>query len=733
MAAISGTYRGFVTAPASGGKHRLDLRVDVDSRIDDGPVLQRVSGDFFRVEQTALPGKPPTETEIYEESWIVEQPQVAANADTVIITGTICYWNGMHPKTDVTIRIPLAENAPADVTLLRQSLQPMTYSCAPAAKFFRTLRLEVDVCKSVSEGPILPAFQTHALDERPPGITSRLLTLDRAWSEAGVDVLIAAKDRQPIDDSAIQFWTDAELHNAMEKHFTAYSGSWPRWEMWGLLASLYTDDLVGGVMFDYAAAHGGPKDAPERQGFAVFRKHFWFDKLVADPQTPEQLTAARKFLWTFTHEAGHAFNLQHSAEKNRASALSWMNYDWQYDNVHGKGAYWKSFPFRFDDEELIHIRHGNRPSVIMGGDPWPSGAGRAEAPPGAEQSHVPPAAFVTVTGEVPLELLIRAQPYHEFLEPVSVEVRVRNLLPVPFSINSTLHPEFGNVSLFIRRPDGRLLQYMPITCKIAEERIKELAPAGAQDGSDRHSRTIFASYGRYGFYFDEPGQYFVRAVYHGPGNMLIPSNVLRLRVGHPKTEDADRLAQDYFSYESGASLYLGGSQSQFLASGMDVLRGMIESQKDSLAAAKTAARIARGIGLPFHDVVGVEKPLVRRATAGDAEAALGLTRLALDIFGAHAMPELNIAIERAVRTRADMHIIRGDPELAYKEMMKLAADLRKNRVKESVVAGIETEAESIEGGMPKKRKPPAKKKPEAKKKPPAKGPKKAASKKRRPR
>ena len=47
-----------------------------------------------------------------------------------------------------------------------------------------------------------------------------------------------------------------------------------------------------------------------------------------------------------------------------------MNYDWRYDSTNGPDSFWSHFEFRFDDEELVHLRHGNRSAVIMGGDPW---------------------------------------------------------------------------------------------------------------------------------------------------------------------------------------------------------------------------------------------------------------------------------------------------------------------------------------------------------------------------
>ncbi|MDQ3283738.1 MAG: hypothetical protein M3Q69_20240 [Acidobacteriota bacterium] len=707
---ISGSYRGFLTAPA-GAAQRLDLRIDVDPRIINGVVLNRVSGDIFRVDKINIPGRPPKQAEVYQESWILEVPAVQMTSDAIVITGAIRFWNAVHPKTAARIRIPLQPaGAAAEVTLLRQSSPPLTFACPPSGIFFRAMRLEVDVCQSVNVEPTLPTYGTHMLKQRPPSLPDRTLTVDRTYAEAGVEMLLRTDKRSIIDDTAdgFQAWTDAELHNAMERNFTEYQGTWPKWEMWGLLAGTYEDDLVGGIMFDYAAAAGGPGKAPERQGFAVFRRHEWFDSLVANPKTPEQFEAARKFLYTFTHEAGHAFNLLHSWDKNRASALSWMNYDWKYDQQHGEGEFWKNFRFRFDDEELLHIRHGNRPSVIMGGDPWSSG-GHAESPPGAEHLRMPPGAMVSVSGEVPLEFIVRSQPYFEFLEPVSIELRVRNTTRIPISVSSTLHPEFGSVTIYVRRPDGRIVEYMPVSCKLANERSVILSPAGAADGSDRHSRSVFVSYGRYGFYFDEPGQYYIRAVYHGPGNALVPSNVERIRIGHPKSEQADRLAQDFFSYESGAALYLGGSHADSLSKGMDTLMNAIDEQNGTFAAAKIAGRIARGVGMPFHDVQydadaaysdAAPPATVRRKTEGDVERALVLTEVALESFRDSSSDAVNLHIERAARTRKDLYLRMGDEQRARDEMTQLAADLVQRGVKDKVVSKVANEAEAIGGSVP---------------------------------
>ena len=716
--AISGSYRGPLTA---GGTQRLDLRIDVDARIEDGAVLKRVSGDIFRIDKIAVPGKPPKETEIYQESWILEQPQVAVESGAVVITGAIRYWNGIHPKTTATIRIPLQPaGAAAQVMLQRQASPPLAFVCTPAGRFFRSLRLEIDVCKSVNADPTLPKYATHALRQRPPGLSNRVLTLERAYGEAGVDLVIHSKGRTVIDDSApaFQSWTDAELHNAMEHHFSQFKGPWPKWDMWGLVAGLYHDEFVGGVMFDYAGAEGGAGKAPERQGFAVFRKHFWFDSLVANPATDAELEASRRFLWLFTHESGHAFNLMHSFEKNRENSLSWMNYVEYYDALHQEGAYWSGFRFSFDDEELLHIRHGNRPSVIMGGDPFSSG-GHAEAPPGAEHLRVPPGAMTSIAGEVPLEILVRSEPYFQFLEPVSIEIRARNLLPVPLSVSATLHPEFGSVTLYVRRPDGRIVEYMPIVCK--------LSPTG-RSRSRRRGRKTRVTATAVRLRQLRP----LRLLLRRAGAVLHPRGLPRPgQHAHPVecAAPARRPSQNGERRPHGAGLLFvrigRRALSRRLPFAVPLRRdehvlSVVDQHAKTLAGAKIAARIARGIGMPFHDLgydaagalreaAAERESVVRRATAGDPREALRLTDLALKTFRQNPSARLNIPMERAVRTRADIFLKMGQAEKARDEMTELASEQRTAGVKLSVVEKIERDADSIapkaKSKTPRKRSP----------------------------
>lgn len=703
---VSGRYEGEMTAP-TGGRDLLDLRVDIEERYPNSPVMKRVSGDFFQVNRLNLPGSPPRVWRVYRESWILPSPQLTWGQYSVEIVGVVTFWNGIHPPTKVRVRIPWSSAGvigPAEVSFSPQGGVPSSYSCAKRSDCFRNLNLEVDVCRSVNPAvgaaPLLPTYDTGTHPNRPADLPRRVLTIEEVYREAGVCVTIRPENTI-IDDSAPEFvsWSDAELHHAMEDHFSQNVGQWPKWELWGVLAGQYDDARVGGIMFDAAATFGGPGQAPERQGFAVFRNHSWFNDLpVGAPTNDAEAAALRKYLYTWVHEAGHAFNFLHSWDKNRPDSLSWMNYDWKYDNRNGNGRFWQNFRMRFDDEELLHIRHGNRPSVIMGGDPWASG-GHLESPPGAEYLSAPPGAMSHAEGDVPIEFLIRSKEYFETMEPVAIECRLRNLFTdLSLNLDTNLSPEYGGTVFFIRRPNGRIVEYSPVMCKVAQDKIQTLQPLreGDEQGPDRYSENVFLSYGRYGFYFDEPGEYIVRALYQGPGDVLIPSNLLRLRVGTPLTKEEDRLAQDFFSYEVGMSLYLRGSQSPFLAKGMDVLTEIAERDSDQMRGARIAHRVARGVARPFfrteRDAGGTAT--LRKVYRGAPERALAMTKPALEVYRRDHSRAMNIPYGRLVQLRSDLLSEVGREGEARREFDTLRNDLAARGVNTSVLRALDDEERS---------------------------------------
>jgi hypothetical protein len=385
----------------------------------------------------------------------------------------------------------------------------------------------------------------------------------------------------------------------------------------------------------------------------------------------------RQFLYTWVHEAGHAFNFLHSWNKGRPNAFSWMNYPQNVTN------FWDTFEFRFDDEELIHLRHGDRSEVIPGGDPWSTGG------------HLEGAAlaFTQAEGDLPLELLVRSKERFDLLEPVAVELRLRNLLPdLPLEVDTRLNPDFGVIAVFVRRPDGRVVEYLPIACKLGTPETRTLNPEGSTEGEDRYSESVLLSFGRRGFYFDEPGEYLVRAIYQGTGEALIPSNVHRIRVGPPSTRDEDELAARYFTPEVGMALYLRGSASPFLQRGMDVLEEAADRYRDSVVGAKIAEVVAQGVGRPFFRI---EDDQLTQTHEGDPQRAVELTTPAREFFRREERRELNLDYHRLVRQRSEYLTAMGETEQAKEELSDLREHLAALDVNEPVLDEIKSYEESL--------------------------------------
>ncbi|WP_167618550.1 hypothetical protein [Maribellus sediminis] len=675
---VSGRYEGEMTAPDV-GKYLLDLRVDIDVRHANSPVMNRVSGDLYQMYNYTW-GTYKYKWRVYKESWIIDNPTVKWSSCSVKITGNLRFWTGFHLITSAEIVIPWSGGTIGPATVKISSIfssASSVYSCTKKSNAFREVKLEVDICSSVNTAPILPEYDTDDHNNRPVDLPQRVLTIEESYQEAGIDMTINPS-HSIIDDSDSQFttWSPAELHDAMEQYFSQYAGTWPKWHMWCLLAGTFQSSSVGGIMFDAAAAYGGAGDAPDRQGCAVFRNHSWFNSLVQNPSTQTQAAAMRKYLYTYVHEIGHAFNFLHSWDKSRPDALSWMNYDWKYDNRNGSGTFWGNFRMRFDDEELIHMRHGNRASVIMGADPWASGGHMEE--PGNAMSNI--------IGNAPVELSVKSKGYYQFMEPVSIELRVKNISELPLNLDTQLHPEFGGVVIYIQRPDGKILQYAPVLCKIATPELKILQPLAVNlEGNDRHSQNVFLSFGSDGFYFNEPGEYAIRAVYQGDGSMLIPSNLHRITIGRPFSREEEKTAQDFFNNSTGMALYLNGSASPFLKSAMDTLEEVANKYEKSPLGAQVSLVLAKNLSAPFYRIK--DNKMVKEQDAKPAEA-LSFTEKSLNYQKAESSTFQNIDYHDLRKVRTDLLVSMGKTAEAKNEVKELVSDLKKRGVNQPVLDTI---------------------------------------------
>jgi hypothetical protein len=677
-AALSGRYEGNQAGSGPIGS-ALDLRLDVDPRQGvESPVLNKVSGDLYSTRFVKVAGVNQL-VKTYVESWIVDAPVVTTTHSDAHISGAVRFWKGVHPATTVDIVVSWSHGAitGAVVTFAVGGVAGAPYSCTYRSDCFRDVNFEFDYCASVDIEPKVPVYNSHAHNNRPADLSNRNITIESAYKDAGMAVTVDPV-HTVIDDSAAGFasWNVGELHDAMETSFGKFNSGWPAWNLWGIQAGIFDSAGVGGIMFDAAAGFGGAGRGPDRQGFAVFRSHSWFTNLVSNPATQDQAWAMRHFLYTWVHEAGHAFNFLHAWDKARPDSLSWMNYDWKYDQRNGADTFWGNFRFRFDDDELLHMRHGDRAAVIMGGDPWASG-GHLESPPGA----------MTVSGPgSDVELVLSGKDYFDYMEPVALEFRLRNTSDAPLQVDGRLDPRYGNTSVYVQKPDGTVILHQSVVCFYGIPELVTLSPAAADgtDGSDRYSQLVQLAYGTGGFAFDEPGQYLIRAVYSTDG-IVQASNTLPVRIGFPVTKEEDRFAPDFFTREVGLTLAFEGSMSPYLSKGLDTLTEAAERFSGEPLGVKAATAVAQSVGDDFYR--RKEDKMVKHHSA-DPQRALALTDSGLAGFQQGAGAASNLAYRGLVELRSELHAKANNTAAAKSEVETLAKDLGTRGANATVLAQV---------------------------------------------
>lgn len=577
--AVSGCYAGAL------GTFRVELRVDVDRTRP----MKRVSGDFYQT----VGG-----TTTYFGSFTVDSPAVTVTSTRIVAKGLGRFtFAAGAPVVQVTIaRVHLFQpQAPATLQFYSSANAPgASYHCAFAAPHFRTVRIETDRVSDVTT-PVFSSYHTGAL---PSGGSARNIGVASAFAEAGIGMAPTAGNNviDIADAGTNTTWSDAELHASMQNHFSLWADL-QQWCVWQLVAQQH--DLgtgLYGIMFD--------QQGRQRQGCAVFHAGI-------GGTTAEQ---SRLQLYTYVHELGHCFNLLHSWQKayaspprpNRPDALSWMNYPWYYPNG-GAAGFWSNFDFRFDDEELIHLRHGFRNDVIMGGNDFAVGASLGRdvmADPVADGSG--------------LVLAISThQKSFALGEPVVLELRLKATTTRGRRVHTWLHPNFGLVKIMISKPNGQLVGYEPMIDHLVGERQTMLGV----DGEIRDSAYI--GYGKGGFYFDQPGQYRVRAAYAALDGSQVLSDILTIRVRYPVGADDDKLAELFLGEEQGVLLYLQGSDHEALRAGNDAFDEVIDRFDAHPLAAY--ARMVKGVNASrtFKTVGAAEgKPVTVRPARNEESVAL---------------------------------------------------------------------------------------------------------------
>jgi len=571
---VSGRYRG--------RRHGFEVQLRVD--VDGARPMHRVSADYYRVS-----GREST----YVGSMRVDEPIVSLSGLQVTIIGAATF--SLTTKcTRVRVTIPLVSlrSAPKSA-ILRHLAAPgaptTVYECRFESASLRALELE-EACE---KGVKLPgAYDTAAL---PSGGARRNLTHVDAFAEAGIEMLSTGSPTV-IDTSAAgpnATWSDAELHAAMEEHFSRW-GDRPRWAIWLLHAASHDDASLAGFMFDVRGL--------QRQGCAVF--------YGTHPDTSAE--GARDRLYACVHELGHGFNLPHCWQKSlteppipsRPDARSWMNYPHLFPG--GEDAYWPDFGFGFDDPELMHLRHAFESNVIMGGEPF-AGAGMHDRTPGWD---------IDERGDPGLRLKLSAPRALAQGVPVTVGLELSATTRQSRLVPPVLGPRPRTVEIAIRGPSGTEFVFEPL---LHHCRGDEMIPLRAGDAPVRDH--AFIHYGKGGFAFDRPGRYLVRARYAPPGGPIVLSTVASIRVRAPTTR-ADRQVAELIAGDEqvGTLMSLMGSDARTLQRGNNRLKEVIERHPThplaDVARLVQAANLAHGFKRVDPDgSVEVREPRMDEAAA----------------------------------------------------------------------------------------------------------------------
>lgn len=600
---VSGRYR------SSGGFWQLELRVDVDGKRP----MKRVSGDFFQTTGG---------TTTYFGSWVINAPTVTFTTSTVTIEGisTGTYATG-YPKARITIPRVSVLSPPASATIQFYSLTNVpgaTYVCAFESAYFRTVQFEQDSVSDATQ-PIFTTYNTGAL---PSGGPARVLSIAGAYGEAGIQVQTAGVwNTVPVNDAGGNVsWSNSELHASMLVRFSLWKDD-PQWKVW-LLAAQKHDIGPGlyGIMFD--------QQGKQRQGCATFYQGI-------GGNTADKL---RLQLYTSVHELGHCFNLLHSWQKsyavppvpNRPAALSWMNYPWNYPGG-GEAGFWSAFPFQFDDQEVIHLRHAFRNNIIMGGNNFTVGAGLQD-----ETAFADP--IIDNSG---LRLEIGARKSYTCGEPVVIDLRLHAATREGKKAHCYLHPNTGFVQVGIRKPGGQTVVYEPLIEQCVAPDVTIL-----DDNRPTVEESAYIGYGKSGFYFDQAGNYQIRAVYYAIDGSQVLSNIITLRVRHPVTAAEEELADLFLGEDQGTLLYLLGSDSEYLSRGNEAFETVLEKHgKHPMAiyarlvkginAGRSFKTITQGNEIKARDPQAEESVKLLSAVVDASEGEGGLDPISLDMTITH--------------------------------------------------------------------------------------------------
>ena len=439
--------------------------------------------------------------------------------------------------------------------------------------YFRQTQFELDYEQGVERWL---DYDTSSLP-RPAGVAAEELTLEKIYGRAGIEVTRSSEVNAVTEGAGINArWSNQELHDAMIANWSRSEGD--PWAMWIFFAKEYENDpgfVTFGIMFDTIGTY-------ERSGTAIFSKSI--EDYYPPGTVNRDAIIKRHHFRTMIHEIGHAFNLLHSWQKelpgypgwhssvvNEPNAGSFMNYPRRVAG--GEAAYWRDFSFRFSDQELLFLRHAPEAFVNMGAAAF--GTSHAETESTMELMQ-------ELSGQDPeqatlqLDLRVNKQrPVFEFMEPVAIELKLKNISNKPRSVENTILKDTGHMTINITRNQSETKQYRSYSQACFPEQKITLPQGEALYSS------LFLSAGSLGWYIADPGAYEITVALSvdredGKGKEIVSSSfsLIVLRPNMQRRREEEKLAQDVFNDDVGRILAFQGSR--ILSSGNDILQELTE-------------------------------------------------------------------------------------------------------------------------------------------------------------
>jgi Peptidase family M28 len=587
-----------------GQREALGFRLHLD--IDGSYPLNVVSGTVLQDLSSSAGG-----SELAHFIGRVTSDTVAGGTRKLIVEDFSFRWPGTDGneglidslQIDLPTSFPLAPSIEVSFIATDSNYSHGPYIVHQESTYFHTVEVEVDQEDNAVE---VEPYNTLTHPVRPADLPEEELTLESTFAKAGIRITRTPSGTviDTGDAGTNNRWSNQELHDAMEAHWSAFADR-PQWKLWVFLAELHENNGLGGIMFDANLPAPGGVD---RQGTAIFTKNGYFHSVggtYVKANPPEAEAVKRELFFNLVHETAHSFNLFHAFQKtantpwpsppwmpirSNAQALTWMNYpDAATPYPAGASAKWfyNQFRFRFDDAEHLFLRHAPEEFIEMGNSAWGQAHGRV--------------AQADLDDRLKLEVSGIKQVF-EWGEPVFVKLTLQNKTDQELLAQTSLNPGEGSfVEVAITNPQGHRVPFLPAIQTRSEVRFASLRP------DEVISEIVNLTVGQLGFPFTRPGMYRIEASYtNSPGGSA--AAVANVYVQEPNGENA-LAAKDLFDARVGRALLVDGTRTM-----EDVNQKMkrVEDQLGDEHPTTLKLRLARGLPFTGHfKVLGADTSRVR--------------------------------------------------------------------------------------------------------------------------